>query len=35
MDTFDAIYKRRAIKHFDPEYILTKEEETKLLEAAY
>jgi nitroreductase len=34
MDTFDAIYKRRAIKHFDPEHKLTKEEETKLLEAA-
>ena len=34
MDTFDAIYKRRAVKHFDPEHTLTKEEETKLLEAA-
>ncbi len=32
MDTLDAIYKRRAVKHFDPEHRLTKEEETKLLE---
>ena len=34
MDTFDAIYGRRAIKHFDPEHRLTEEEQTKLLEAA-
>ena len=34
MDTFDAIYQRRAIKHFDPEHKLTNEEETKILEAA-
>ena len=34
MDTFDAIYQRRAIKHFDPEHRLTAEEERKLLEAA-
>lgn len=34
MDTFDAIYQRRAIKHFDPEHQLTNEEENKLLEAA-
>jgi len=34
MDTFDAIYQRRAIKQFDPEHKLTQEEETKLLEAA-
>jgi nitroreductase len=34
MDTFDAIYKRRAVKAFDPEHRLTPEEETKLLEAA-
>ena len=26
MDTFDAIYKRRAIKAFDPEHRLTAEE---------
>jgi nitroreductase len=34
MDTFDAIYKRRAIKHYDPQHKLSLEEETKLLEAA-
>jgi len=34
MDTFEAIYQRRAVKHFDPEHRLTAEEETKLLEAA-
>jgi nitroreductase len=34
MDTFDAIYQRRAIKAFDPEHKLSAEEETKLLEAA-
>ena len=34
MDTFNAIYQRRAIKHFDPEHQLTNEEETKILEAA-
>ncbi len=34
MDTFDAIYARRAIKQFDPEHRLTREEETKLFEAA-
>ncbi|MDG5467493.1 nitroreductase family protein [Deltaproteobacteria bacterium IMCC39524] len=34
MDTFDAIYQRRAIKHFDPEHQLTNEEENKILEAA-
>lgn len=34
MDTFDAIYQRRAVKHYDPEHRLTPEEETKLLEAA-
>ncbi len=34
MNTFDAIYQRRAIKAFDPEHRLTEEEETKLLEAA-
>lgn len=34
METFDAIYQRRAIKAFDPEHRLTEEEETKLLEAA-
>lgn len=34
MDTFDAIYQRRAIKYFDPEHKFSNEEETKLLEAA-
>lgn len=34
MDTFDAIYQRRAVKHYDPEHKLSQEEETKLLEAA-
>ncbi len=34
MDTFDAIYQRRAIKHFEPDHQLTQDEETKLLEAA-
>lgn len=34
MDVFDAIYARRAIKHFDPEHRFTEEETTKLLEAA-
>lgn len=34
METFEAIYGRRAVKHFDSEHKLTSEEETKLLEAA-
>lgn len=34
MNTFDAIYQRRAIKAFDPEHRLTSDEEKKLLEAA-
>lgn len=34
MDTYDAIYKRRAVKHFDPAHRLTKDEELKLLELA-
>lgn len=33
MDIFEAIYNRRAVKHFDKEYKLSKEEELKLLEA--
>jgi nitroreductase len=33
MDTFDAIYARRAVKQFDPEHKLTADEERKLLEA--
>lgn len=34
METFDAIYQRRAIKQYDSGHKLTPEEETKLLEAA-
>ncbi|TCS71709.1 nitroreductase [Sulfuritortus calidifontis] len=34
MDTFDAIYQRRAVKHFDPTHRLTPDEEKRLLEAA-
>jgi len=34
MDTFEAIYQRRAVKGFDPEHRLTPDEEKKLLEAA-
>lgn len=34
MDTFDAIYQRRAIKEYDPKHKLSPDEETKLLEAA-
>ena len=33
MNTVEAIYQRRAVKHFDAEHKLTKEEETKLFEA--
>ena len=33
MDVIEAIYKRRAIKHFDPDHKMTSEEETKLFEA--
>jgi len=34
MNTFDAIYARRAVKAFDPEHRFTADEERKLLEAA-
>lgn len=34
MDTLQAIYERRAIKHFDPEHELTPDEEQVLMEAA-
>ena len=34
MDVFDAIYRRRAVKHFDPEHRITDEEVDKLLQAA-
>jgi nitroreductase len=33
MDTFDAIYQRRAIKRFDPDHRLGRDEERRLLEA--
>ena len=34
MNTFDAIYQRRAVKHYDPEHELKDEELRKLMEAA-
>jgi len=34
METMDAIYTRRAVKYFDPDHLLTDDEENKLLEAA-
>lgn len=34
METLDAIYRRRAVKAFDPDHRFTKEEEDKLLNAA-
>ncbi len=34
MHTLDAIYARRAVKHFDPDHRLTEEEVRTLLEAA-
>jgi nitroreductase len=34
MNTTDAVYRRRAVKHFDSNHILTEEEERKLLSAA-
>ncbi len=33
MNTIEAIYKRRAVKHFDDKHVLTEAEERKLLEA--
>ena len=33
MNTIEAIYNRRAVKHFEKEHQLTKEEEIRLLEA--
>ena len=33
MDTFEAIYQRRAVKHYDPTHEFTDAEVTKLLEA--
>lgn len=34
MDTFEAIYQRRAVKHYDPEHEMTDAEIRKLIEAA-
>lgn len=34
MDTLDAIYQRRAVKHFDPGHVMSDEELRKLLDAA-
>lgn len=34
MDTFDAIYGRRAVKHFDPDHKISDADVEKLLEAA-
>jgi nitroreductase len=34
MDTLDAIYGRRAVKHFDPDHRISDADEQKLLEAA-
>jgi nitroreductase len=34
MELFDAIYQRRAIKAFDPEHIVSEDDEKKLFEAA-
>ena len=34
MDTMEAIYSRRAVKHFDPDHVMPKEDLGKLLEAA-
>ena len=33
MDVIEAIYKRRAVKHFDPEHRMSEDEERKLFEA--
>ena len=34
MDTFEAIYQRRAVKHYDPNFEMPEEDVKKLLEAA-
>ncbi len=34
METIEAIYSRRAIKHFDPEHRLSADEERRLIESA-
>ncbi len=33
MNTIEAIYKRRSVKQFDPDYVISKDDERKLLEA--
>lgn len=34
MDTFDAIYQRRAVKHYDPDHRMPEQDVRKLFEAA-
>ncbi|QDU70397.1 nitroreductase family protein [Mucisphaera calidilacus] len=34
MDTFEAIYQRRAVKHYDPAQDMSDDDERKLMEAA-
>ena len=34
MDTFEAVYARRAVKHYDPDHVMPEEDLRKLLEAA-
>jgi len=34
VDTIQAIYERRAVKHFDSTHVMPKEDEAKILEAA-
>ena len=34
MDTFEAIYQRRAVKHYDPDHEFSGEEINKLMEEA-
>lgn len=34
MDTFDAIYQRRAVKHYDPAHVMPEDDLKKLFEAA-
>jgi len=35
MNTIEAIYKRRSVKHFDATHKLTQEEENKLFDEPY
>lgn len=32
MNTFDVIYERRAVKHYDPDFVIPKEDEDKLMD---